>query len=90
LFSLDVVSIFAYSSDLSRFGTVVVFSLLAAQLIVWIIEIRVAGLRTWMRNSIKHSYVGYIRRYGRREWKLFAGIFGAVFVTFTLIWRLRM
>ncbi|HMG06262.1 MAG TPA: hypothetical protein VK581_12450 [Chthoniobacterales bacterium] len=83
-------SIFAYSSDLSGFGAVVVFSLLAAQLIVWIIEIRAAGFRTWMRDSIRHSYVGYIRRYRRHEWKLFAGIFGAVFVTFTLIWRLRV
>jgi len=84
------VSIFAYSADISGFGRVVVFSLLATQLIVWIIEIRAAGFRTWMRDSMKHSYIGYIRRYGRHEWRLFAGVFGAVFVTFTLIWRLRV
>jgi hypothetical protein len=66
------------------------FSLLATQLIVWLLEIRTAGFRTWMRDSMKHSYVGHIRRYGHHEWTLFASIFGAVLVAFTLIWRLRM
>jgi len=84
------VSLSAYSAGLSGFGSVVVFSLLATQLIVWLLEIRAAGFRTWMRDSVKRSYVGYIRRYRRHEWRLFVSIFGAVFVTFTLIWMLRV
>ena len=69
---------------------VLLFSLLATQLIVWFVEIRAVGFRTWMRDSMKHSYVGYIRRYGPHEWKLFVSIFGAVFISFAVIWRLRL
>jgi hypothetical protein len=84
------VSIFTYNTGPSEFGGVVVFSLLATQLVVWLIEIRATGFRPWMRDSMKYSYVGYIRRYGRPQWKLFASVFGAVFVAFTLIWSLRL
>jgi hypothetical protein len=84
------VSLFAYSASLSGYASVVMFSLLATQLIVWLLEIRTAGFRAWMRDSMKHSYVGRIRQYGRHEWTLFAGIFGAMFVALTLIWRLRV
>jgi hypothetical protein len=83
-------TILAASFAPTGFGRVVIFSLLAAQLIVWLIEIWAIGFRTWMRESMKHSYFGYLRRYGRREWTLFAGMFGAVLLTFTLIWRLRL
>src|ERR1700682_5251054 len=67
-FSLDVVSLFAYSVGLGGLGRVVVFSFLATQLIVWLLEIRAVGFRTWMHDSKTQSYVGYIRRYGRHEW----------------------
>jgi hypothetical protein len=83
-------SIFAYSTGVSGFGGVVVFSLLATQFVVWLTEIRAAGFRPWMRDSMKYSYVGHIRRYGRPQWRLFASVFGAVFVIFTLIWSLRL
>jgi len=83
------VNVFASSVTFSGFGRVVLFSFLATQLIVWLFEIRAVGLRTWMRESMKHSYFGYIRRYGLREWRFFASVFGAVFVTFALIWGVR-
>ena len=82
--------IFAATFRLSGFGRVVIISFLAAQLIVWLLEIRAVGFRTWMRESNKQSYFGYLRRYGRREWRLFAGIFSAAVVALTLIWSLRM
>src|SRR5205085_10390370 len=36
-----------------------------------------------MRDSMKQSSIGCMRRFGRRELKVFAGIFCAVFVTIT-------
>ncbi len=82
-------SIFAVNLAINGLSRVVLFSFLTTQLVVWLIEIRAAGMRSWMRESMKHSYFGYLRRYGGREWKLFASVFAAAFVGFTLIWRLR-
>ena len=81
----------AFGADfsLSGLGQIVIYSLLAAQFVVWLIEIRTVGFRTWMRESMRQSYFGYLRRYGRREWGLFAKIFCAVLVLFSLNWSFR-
>ena len=80
-------SIFAANIAVSGFGRVVLFSLLATQLVVWLLEIRAVGFRKRMRESSRRSYFGYLRAYGRREWRLFAIVFGATLFIFTLIWR---
>jgi hypothetical protein len=65
-------------------GRVVLLSLLATQFIVFGLEIYAVGFRSWLRESRRHSYVDYIRRYGRREWILFAIVFALVFAALSI------
>ena len=68
---------------------VAVLSLLATQFIIFGLEIRAVGFRSWLRES-QQSYIGYIRRYGRREWYRFTVIFVVVFMASwasVVIWR---
>jgi hypothetical protein len=81
-------SYLGHLTSLEEIGKITLLSLLVTQLIIWAIEIHLVGFRPWMHQSIDHSYGGYIRKYGRREWTLFFSVFTFVLVTLTLIWQL--
>jgi hypothetical protein len=67
---------------------VALLSLLATQFIVDGLEIHRVGFRRWLSESMRHSFIGYVGRYSRRDWARFAVIFVLVFAASTVIWEL--